>query len=216
MSLLFASRLSSAVTAAVGTHFALSLASLAYSSGRFGGQSPLLQENFSRGRRSLPKEVFDASHYRFMTEFVSGIYSGKGAKHHPHVKLADSASFSDPAAICQGAPETCEAFRALVFLKPHALETPRCVDVTPRGESITLTFALNQRYQVTNAATIVLPSLLLVDVQLQQRQDVPESDFVVLRMEEQWNGVLPLSSYLFYFVRRINGIISYQLTKLLL
>lgn len=222
------SRLQSGLIAAVGTQAFLSLASLGYASGRLGGISEKFQadhqKNPRRKRVSLPEEAFDAHHYTMVTELIQGMYSGRRTRLGkggsppspilaPGVQWADSATFEDPAAICRGPAEVGEAFRALsASLEPRSLSPPRCVDVEPKGESITLTYALNQQYGVMGR-TFELQSLLIVDVQLRQLRDVPESEFLVLKVEEHWNGVPPLSSYLFWMVRRINGMVSYQLTR---
>jgi len=199
----------SGLTAAVGTQLALTMASLGYASGRLGGTpSPLL----ARGKSSSEEEVFDALHYDFVTEFVTSMYAGRGVSHR-YVKLADSVSFEDPAARCSGPDEVREAFRALRYLKPQSISPPCCVNVQPQGESIALWYALHQHYL---GGRLILPSLLVVTVQLRQLKEVPESEFVVLGMQEQWNGIPLWNSYLFWIVRRINGMVSYPLTKGLL
>lgn len=189
--------------ALVGTHAALTATSLAY--GIFGG-------DMTDGD---PPEVFDAPHYDMVTELVSGMYAGRGLGNHtaPHVKLADTVTFEDPAAICSGPAEVREAFRALTCIQPKSRSPPRCIDVQPQGDSIALTYVLNQRY----AGLLTVRSLLVVHVKLlQMRDDLAESEFLVTRLEEQWNAVPPLPSLLFWIVRRINGFISYQLTTRLI
>jgi hypothetical protein len=212
----------SGLTAAAGTQALLTMVSLTYSLG--GGQDYVSSKIFGRSSDNKDKvkrdqknqllhakESFDARHYDFVTEMVTNMYAGSGAKH-DHVILDHSTTFEDPAAICKGKPEFQEAFRALTHLQPQSLNPPTCVHVQPHGDSILLTYALNQRY----LGRLELRSLLMVQVQLQRRHDVPESDFLVLRMEEHWNGIPPLSSYLFWAVRRVNGIVSHQLTSRLL
>jgi hypothetical protein len=207
--------LRSGLTAAVGTQLVLTLASLGYATGHLGTASnnrSLLLEN-----KANAEEVFDAHHYDFVTEFVTGIYAGRGAStssSHPHVKLADTVTFEDPAARCYGPHEVQEAFRALKYLEPRSVRPPYCVDVEPQGESIALSYALHQQYYF--GGRLELQSLLVVNVQLRQRKDVPESEFLVLQMEEHWNGIPFWNSYLFRIVRRINGMVSWQLTKRIL
>lgn len=210
--------LRSGLTAAVGTQVVLTVASLGYATGRLGGTpSPLLQSSSSS--KGGPEEVFDAHHYDFVTEFVTGMYAGRGTSH-PYVKLADGdknsvvvVSFEDPAARSCGAHEVREAFRALKYLEPRSIRPPCCVDVQPQGESIALSYALDQQYL---DGRLHLQSLLVIKVQLRQRKDVPESEFLVLQMEEHWNGIPFWNSYLFWIVRRINGMVSWQLTKRIL
>ena len=211
----------SVTAAAAGTQALLTMASLAYSTA--GDQLSLeyFQQAFSGASKKQDppaqhkmfdaKPAFDAGHYKYVTEFVKRMYGGRGAQH-DHVIMNPETTFEDPAAICKGYPEIQEAFQALTYLQPQSLAPPTCVNVQPLGDSILLTYSLKQRY----LGRLELRSLLMVQVQLQQRQDIPESDFLVLRMEEHWNGIPPLSSYLFWAVRRINGIVSYQLTSKLL
>jgi hypothetical protein len=186
--------------ALVGTHAALTATSLAY--GIFGG-------DMTDGD---PPEVYDAHHYDMVTELVSGMYAGRGLDKHtaPRVKLADTVTFEDPAVICSGPTEVREAFRALTYIQPKSRSPPRCIDVQPQGDSVALTYVLNQQY----AGMLTVRSLLVVHVQLLHwRDDFPDSEFLVTRLEEQWNAVPPLGSLLFWIVRRINGFISYQLTS---
>lgn len=193
----------SGLTAAVGTQLVLTAASIGYASGKLGLGTP------SKLISDKPTEVFDASHYQFVTEFVTRMYAGRGMQH-PYVKLQENTIFEDPAARCEGGEETQEAFRALIHLEPRSLSSPCCVDVQPQGESIALSYALHQQYL---GGRLELPSLLIVTVQLRQRHDIPESEFLVLKMEERWNGIPLIDSYLFWFVRRINGFVSYQVTR---
>lgn len=193
----------------VGTHIGVTLASLGYATGRFGGaNAAMFLRDDGKGRR---QETRDARFFQHITEWVTGMYAGRG-NDHEHVQLDDAVTFADPAAVCKGRGEVAEAFRALRFLKPQSLMSPYCVNVEPKGASIILTYILHQRYM----GWIRLPSLLVVDVQLKQRTDMPQSDFLVLHMEEQWNGVPLLTTYLNKMVRRLNGVASFWLTQRLL
>ena len=208
--------LRSGLTAAVGTQLVLTLASLGYATGHLGTTS---SSSVLENHKANSEEVFDAHHYDFVTDFVTGLYAGRGAstssrRHHPHVKLADTVTFEDPAARCYGPDEVQEAFRALKYLEPRSVRPPCCIDVEPQGESIALSYALHQQYYF--GGRLELQSLLVVNVQLRQRRDVPESEFLVLKMEEHWNGIPFWNSYLFRIVRRINGMVSWQLTKRIL
>ncbi len=193
--------LRSGFSAAVGTQVVLTLASLGYAT--VGGSPTTLVQK---------KEVFDAPHYDLVTELVTKMYSGRGVSH-PYVPLADSVTFEDPAARCCGPEEVREAFRALSCLTPKAVQPPRCIDVKPQGESIALSYALHQHYL---GGRMELQSVLVVTVQLRQLKHIPESEFLVLQMEELWNGIPLWNSYLFRIVRRINGWVSWHLTRKLL
>lgn len=207
--------LRSGVVAAVGAQVILTLASV--------GNATLLATSPSSTHFQQEEEVFDAPHYDYVTEFITKMYSGRGiTRNHNHnrnkqddnyVQLGDQVIFTDPAATCQGPHEVREAFRALHHLTPKSKVPPRCIHVQPQGESIALSYALHQEYL---SGQVVLQSLLFVTVQLRQRKDVPESEFVITHMEELWNGVPLWNSYLFRIVRRINGMASWHLTRSLL
>jgi hypothetical protein len=225
------------ITTFVGTHVAFTVASIARAG--MGG----LQNNKSDGATAGKdlEECFDAKHYDLMTDFVARMYQGRGIKSLSNkkkmkkyasdfgdvsgVKLAPTVTFEDPAAVCVSDEEVLEAFRALRALDPVSLSPPICINVEPRGDSIDLTFQLNQQYTLplqflsSRPRQISLRSLLTVTVQLQQMQDVglPESEFLVTEMKELWYGnPLMWPYYLFYIPRRLNGIVSYQLTSRLM
>lgn len=235
------------ITTLVGTHVAFTIASI----GR-AGIGGLQNNNDDGARKGGEEECFDAKHYDLVTDFVARMYRGRGIKsslndksknehehEHEHagrrvdniigVKLAPTITFEDPAAVCVGAEEVREAFRALRALEPVSLSPVRCVNVQPRGDSITLTFLLNQQYTLplplpllyssSRPPQLSIRSLLTVTVQLQQMQDIglPESEFLVTEMKELWYGNPLLWPYLLFYVpRRLNGIISYYLTSRLL
>ena len=161
-----------------------------------------------------------------MTDFVARMYGGRGIKPTKKnngttntitgVKLAPTVTFEDPAAVCVSQEEVREAFRALKLLHPVSVSPPICVNVEPKGESIDLTFRLNQQYTLLSKK-ITLGSLLKVKVQLQQMRDMPESEFLITEMKELWYGNPLMWPYpLFYVSRRLNGIVSYHLTSRLL
>jgi hypothetical protein len=200
---------------AVGSHVGVTLASMAYSTGRFGGaNAALMLRDDQKGPR---EEIVNSRHFVILTEFVTQLYGGKEkmTNHHEHVQLDPNITFEDPAAICVGQEEVYEAFRALYLtLHPESIRRPRCIDVKPKGASLWVTYGLYQRYSVFGGWwTITLPSLLVVQVQLKQRTDKPQSDFLVLSMKEEWNGVPLLTTFLNRLVRRGNGIASYHLTR---
>jgi hypothetical protein len=182
-------------------HISLTAASLGL--GLFGRRPPL----FSPG--GVNNESFDARHYDLVTEMVTKMYSGRGA-YHRRCQLADSVTFEDPAAICKSPDEVRETFRVLKGLKPKSLSSPKCINVEPRGSSIALTYALHQRYGLLS---VDLCSHLVVEVQLIQMRDLPESEFLITRFEERWNGIPPQNNMLLWVTRRINGILSWHLTR---
>jgi hypothetical protein len=177
---------------------------------------------------STKEESFDAKHYDLLTELITQMYAGRGSRH-PHCHFADTAGFQDAAVICKSPKEIHEAFRLHQTLEPKCLHPPICVDVEPKGSSIMVTYALNQHYGSLN---LDLRSLVQVEVQLEQQHKqvssystttttttttsnylVPESDFLVLDMQELWNGNALLGSPLFWIVRRINGILSWHVSS---
>ena len=181
-------------------HLSLTCASLGL--GLYGNEDKLLLYG---------EESFDAKHYDFVTELVTKMYAGRGLKH-DHCHLAKTITFEDPAAICKSPAEINEAFRALQFLKPKSISYPKCVHVEPLGSSIALTYALHQQYSFLSSI-VDLRSLLVVEVELIQRKDVPESDFLVTRFEERWYGIPPQNIPLFWMTKRLNGILSWNVTK---
>eukprot|EP00980_Cylindrotheca_fusiformis_P013287 scaffold3378_cov104-Cylindrotheca_fusiformis.AAC.1 len=163
----------------------------------------------SKAATTVAVESFDARHYNMVTEMVTKMYAGRGAAHTHHCKLAESVTFEDPAAICKSPKEVLEAFRVFEMLQPQSLDPPKCIHVEPKGSSIALTYALHQRYRLLS---VDLRSHLVLNVQLIPIKDLPESEFLVLRMEERWNGIPLPNSPLFWITRRINGIVSWYLT----
>lgn len=230
------------LTTLVGTHVAFTVASITRA-GIGGLQSNSNKKDISKGGGE-EEECFDAKHYDLVTDFVGRIYRGRGMKSLDDcknknksndtgskrvdniigVKLAPTVTFEDPAAVCVSEEEVREAFRALRALEPVSLSPPRCINVQPRGDSITLTFLLNQQYTLhvplllysSRPPQLSIRSLLTVTVQLQQMQDLglPESEFLITEMKELWYGNPLLWPYLLFYVpRRLNGIISYYLTS---
>lgn len=186
----------------VGTHALLTCASLTYNT--YVDNDP--------SREGKPNEVFDAGLYRKVTNMVTEMYSGKGVIETREVRLAQNATFEDPAAICSTPNEIREAFRALKAARPSCISQPKCIDVRPNGESIELTYHLNQRY----GGFLNLQSLLLVDFHLARAEDgITEGHLVVTKLEERWNGTRPLGALPFWISRRINGLISWNLTRIL-
>merc|ERR1719491_175367 len=147
-----------------------------------------------------------------MTNFVMNMYSGKGVIETQGIKLASNVTFEDPAAIVSTPREIHEAFRALKISDPMCLSKPTCINVQPKGGSIELTYYLNQRYM----DALNVRSLLVVDFRLARISgETSESVLEVTKLEERWNGTQPLSILPFWISRRINGIISWNLTRIL-
>jgi hypothetical protein len=208
----------------VGSHIALTALSIF--------NSQLLPSKYELSDDT--EECFDANHYVMVKDFVSQIYSGddsiignynkeskqKGSitgynykKNVGSVRLSSTATFEDPAAICSGSDEITEAFRALKLLQPVSLSPPKCIDVDPRGGSIRISFALHQQYTIPLYGPLMLRSILEVTVQLKQLKEIPESELLIIRMKELWNGKPMAWPYILYYPgQRLNGIISYHLT----
>ncbi|CAB9506849.1 expressed unknown protein [Seminavis robusta] len=210
----FGRRLVAGINVGIGTHLVVTTASIHYGTGYWGGQSSLFHQEYSD--HSLVSEAPDARHYQAVTRLVTDMYTGRGLSSTttrlsvPAIGVSDSVSFQDPAAICVGKEEVTEAFRAVATLNPQWITPPRCIHVEPMGSTIALTYYLNNRY----GGRFSLQSLLVVHVELQQLPHAREfNQFVVTRMEEYWNGVSPISNLLFWAVRRINGVASFQITS---
>jgi hypothetical protein len=191
------------------------------------------------------EECFDAGHYVMVQHFISRMYQGETdlLAHHNHtkdvisvgsvaekecmndvkhsviegVRLASSAIFEDPAAVCRGLDEIREAFRALKSLHPISLSPPKCINVEPLGETIRLTYSLHQQYALPWYGSMALPSIVHVTVQLHNIKELAESELRILQIQELW-GSKPLAwPYLLYFpFRRLNGMLSYQLSSRIL
>jgi hypothetical protein len=110
--------------------------------------------------------------------------------------------FEDPVAKCVGIAETSEAFRALRVCKPEHVSEPWIA--SSDGQKTVV--RLHQRY----FGWLVVRSVL----------HVQQEDSLIARIEERWKGV-PLVAFpelpvdFPSFCRRLNGIVSYQLTRLL-
>ena len=202
-------RLRHAASLCVKAHVGLTLVSLGY--GTLGHHLPL---DWVQSKRQLlvQDKCFDAKHYHYLTEFIQSLYSGKGvtgnSSEQQYCQLDPNTTFEDPAAMCSSPKEVEEAFRALAKMQPESFAPPRCVHVEPMGSS----YAMDQTYL---GGTLSLQSLLTVHIQLQtvHTKGFPESQFLITKMEEQWNGVPLLTNYLFWIPRRVNGWFSYQLTS---
>lgn len=163
---------------------------------------------------------------------VRDMYSGRGI-HQRYLPSGDSAGtvlkvgqdilFEDAAAVCSGAGEVAEAFRALKFLRPESLSAPIRAEVgglMPQHVDLRITYLLHQRY----AGILTVRSLLVVDVAIGVRETFNKAKDIssvgttarVLRFEERWNGVEPLDWGPFRVSRRLNGVISWMLTSLAL
>ena len=191
----FARRIVSTVNVAVSIQIGLSMVSIGRGTGLVEEKSKLLDS----------REVFDASHYKLVMNYVAHLYSsGRFSPSQLGVKLAESATWEDPKCIFQGTSEIRQAFR----ISSHKLAaSPRCVNVEPKGETIVLTYAVP--YKKYNQE-----SLVKVNVQMHQMKQSPEfNEFIITKMEEQWNGIPLFQSLLFWIVRRINGVAAYHFSS---
>lgn len=154
------------------------------------------------------------------------------------VKLARTATFEDAAVICRGPQEIAEAFRALRVAKPEFLSHPHRISVERGGanhadgalaggggvslaQQCIVTYYLHQRY----TGFLTVRSLLQVTVETGaaggtnkgRSKDVSggASTVRVVKIEERWNGVKPLDDAPFRLFRRVNGVLSWWLTSLL-
>jgi hypothetical protein len=184
------------------------------------------------------EECFDANHYGMVKDFVSRMYNGggddddfdtsnglhqmkkgsiTGYNYNSNIRsinLSSTASFEDPAAVCRGIDEIKEAFRALKLLHPTCISPPKCIDVQPQGDSIMISLALHQQYTIPVYGPLTLRSILEVPVQLKQLKEIPESELLIIKMKELWNGKpMAWPNIVYYPGRRLNGIVSYHLTS---
>jgi len=129
------------------------------------------------------------------------------------VKLGEEATFEDAAVICSGPQEIAEAFRALRVARPEFIRHPHRIHVdVKQGQDgkdsavAQVTYYMHQRY----AGILTVKSLLRVTVDMADSKKAR-----IQKMVEEWNGVEPLAYYPFSLSRRINGILSWWLTSLL-
>lgn len=192
----FARRVVSTVNVAVSLQIGLTALSIGRGKGWAPGkESELLNE----------REVFDAAHYLLVQDYVTALYSNS-TRESPAtgVKLADSATWEDPKAIFEGPTEIRQAFR---IPTQDTVASARCVNVEPQGKVIVLSYALP--YQNDGGK-----SILVVTVEMHQMKDSPEfNEFVITKMEEQWNGIPLFQSMLFWIVRRVNGIAAFHFSS---
>lgn len=186
--------ITSNIAAFVSVHIAITAISIGYGTyaGKMREDDPNYQENSQLAKNFDP-----------LTTLVTSMYAGKGVAGIHGVRLGKNCTFEDPAAICSGSEEIMEAFRALRVAEPESVSLPRVVDVDPNVENLQVTYFLHQKY----VGGLVVKSLLVVDAELEG------GELVISKIEEQWNGVRPLG-FLYYPSRRLNGIISFNMTKL--
>jgi hypothetical protein len=216
----------------VATHLSLSILSIVNSQ-----LLPPIYDNLDE-----VEECFDAGCYAMVQCFINRIYQGetdvfaytedgisvgrvtgkeciKNIKNStiPDVRLSSVATFEDPAAVCRGLDEIREAFRALKWLLPISLSPPKCINVEPQGETIRLTYALHQQYTLPWYGSMSLRSIVQVTIQLHNIEELAESDLRILKLQELWGSKPFAWPYLLYFPsRRLNGMLSYQLSSRIL
>jgi hypothetical protein len=114
--------------------------------------------------------------------------------------FADSVIFEDPAAKCLGVAEVQEAFRALAKLQPKTLDWELgCVDEDRKTVEVNVW----QRYQIGFGKGTDLYSKILVSY---------DEEGQITKMVDLWRGLPLLSSAPFTWSRRLNGLLSFQLT----
>ena len=182
------------VFALVSIHTAITTISIGYGTyaGKIHDDDPNLQENQLLAKNFEP-----------LTKFVTNMYTGERIEGVAGARLGKDCTFEDSAVIISGSNEIIEAFRALRYVQPEALSSPRVIDVDPNMEIIQVKYFLYQKYM----GRLVVKSLLVIDVEL------AGDELVINKIEEQWNGVKPLGLF-HYPSRRLNGILSFNLTKM--
>ena len=131
------------------------------------------------------------------------------------VKLGEEATFEDAAVVCSGPREITEAFRALHVAQPEFVRHPHRIAVERSedgNDSAVVTYYMHQRY----AGILQVKSLLRVTVDMNgvHRQTKGKDTAKIVNIVEEWNGVQPMQ-YPFRLSRRINGLLSWWATSLL-
>jgi hypothetical protein len=119
----------------------------------------------------------------------------------PESRWAPGSTFEDPAAACAGHAEIAEAFRALAALKPEQAGARQLSEFDGASR---FTFTQKMKYSLAGRQ-IALESVVVVD---------DDGNGRVTAMKELWNG-----NELFFLgslSRRVNGLLSFYVTKLLL
>lgn len=188
--------------AATAAHVSLSTISIGL--GLFGEpkpeqQQPPVDQSLKNNAAAVAK---DSAVTTFVLSRVSALYSGNTVAHRD---LAPRCVFSDPAVLSIGDMEIVEVFRALKYLSPISLDSPRMLSAV-HDRQINQTRVYIQLHQQYNHS-VELSSLLLVDVDTSNMEHL-----VITRFEERWNQVPVLEFLPFTIVRRWNGVVSYRLT----
>ena len=133
-------------------------------------------------------------------KLIKDLYSGKGADKD---MCCSNIVFRDPVAICEGIEEVCEAFRALKVMSPTLIEDPKLMYINDSNN--------NQFIEVKTKYTIIksfsVHSICVVET---------DKEGKVLSIEERWNSIPLLNFPPFTWAKRINGIVSYAITRLLI
>ena len=160
--------------------------------------TPIVSKVDLDAREGRHKSTLSADEEHIL-QVVKRIYSGGGLDEDA---CTAGVVFEDPVAKCIGLAETSEAFRALRACKPEHVSEP----LIALSEPHKMLVRLHQRY----FGWLVVRSVLHV-----QREGA-----LISKIEERWKGV-PLVSFpelpldFPSFCRRLNGLVSYQLTRLL-
>lgn len=181
-----------AVTAAVGAHCAAVGCGLALAL-----RPPL--EKPARGNED-PAVAVDPDRLSRVEKTLSAMYTAGKSGPLCRDQFQEICTFEDPAASCEGFEEIAEAFRALAFLNPEPISRR----LASAEEPDLMTFDSRQRYIIAGRP-IELVSTLVVRADDTGR---------LSSIQELWHHhpLLPPLS----LTRRLNGIVSFQLTKRLL
>ena len=187
--------LAKALAAAAAGHLGLTVLSL--------GTGVLRRRPKPSAAQPKAKPCEPCSRQHTVLKTVAKMYSGGGVA---SAICADDVEFEDPAALCHGAEEVVEAFRALKVCKPEHLTAPALAADSGDGRSAPVVVLLHQRYfgflEVHSVQCVTLAA-----------------DGRIRRFEERWNCApltqlaLPGAYDLARASRRLNGLVSYAGTR---
>ena len=130
---------------------------------------------------------------------IKDMYSGNGADSGTFNR---DVTFRDPVVICQGIDEVREAFRALKVMSPKIVEEPKLFVGSDNKE---LLIELKTSYICIKPFTVNSICVIKTD-----------EDGNIETIEERWNFVPLIDRPLFKWSKRLNGLISYGLTRSLI
>ena len=130
---------------------------------------------------------------------IKDIYSGNGVE---NAKFSTEVIFRDPVAICEGIDEVAEAFRALKVISPKIMEEPKLFLGRSDKE---LYVKIRTSYNCIKPFTV--NSMCIIET---------GEDGNIISIEELWNFVPLIDNSFFMWSKRLNGLISYRLTRFLI